>query len=82
MISWTTSDWMEAVLETFKAFCNLPSIHGVIDNAHFLISKHVGQFSHDYFYHKSRDYYVICQVVVDHIMQIHGHFYWSPKLCE
>jgi hypothetical protein len=69
-------------METFKAFCNLPSIHGVIDDAHFLISKHVGQFSHDYFYHKSKDYYVICQAMVDHIKQIHGHFYLSPMLCE
>jgi hypothetical protein len=81
MISWTTSDRMEAIMETFKAFCNLPNIHGVI-LVHFLISKQIGQFSHGYFYHKSQDYYVICQAVVDHIKQIHGHFYWSPKLCE
>jgi hypothetical protein len=41
MISWAISDWMEEIMETFKAFCDLLNIHGVIDNAHFLISKHV-----------------------------------------
>jgi hypothetical protein len=56
---------METMIQGFKTFCDLPSIHGAIDGIHFSISKPFGPFSIKYYYHKTRGYIVVCQVVVD-----------------
>jgi hypothetical protein len=56
---------METMMQGFKTFCDLPSIHGAIDGIHFSISKPSRHFSKKYYYHKIRGYIVVCQVVVD-----------------
>jgi hypothetical protein len=55
---------MQAVMQGFKSFCGLPNIQGAIDGMHFSISKFVGSFSEDYFYHITCDDNIMCQVIV------------------
>jgi hypothetical protein len=49
----------------FKNFCNLPSVHNVIDGTHFSITRLACPFSEDYYYQKTRGYNLVCQVVID-----------------
>ncbi len=55
---------MQAIMQGFKSFCGLPNIQVVIDGMHFSISKFVGFFSEDYFYHITCDDNIVCQVIV------------------
>jgi hypothetical protein len=56
---------MQAIMQGFKSFCGLPSIQRAIDGMHFSNSKLVGPFSEDCFYHKTCNYSIVCQAIVD-----------------
>jgi hypothetical protein len=63
VLSWPIGNKIQTVMQGFKSFCGLPNIQGAIDGTHFSISKLLGPFSEDYFYHKTSYYSIMCQVV-------------------
>jgi hypothetical protein len=56
---------MQVVLQGLKSCHSLLNIQGAIDGMHFSISKFVGPFGEDYFYHIIGDDNIVCQVIVD-----------------
>jgi hypothetical protein len=40
-------------------YCNLPNVHGAIDNTHIYMSKPKISFAKDYFYYKTRGYSIV-----------------------
>ncbi len=52
-------------MESFKQWCGLPNVHGVINGNHILISKPQTFFPKDYYYHKIGNYSIIVQAIVD-----------------
>lgn len=56
---------MQAIMQGFKSFCGLPNIQRAIDGMYFSNSKLVGPFSEDCFYHKTGNYNIVCQAIVD-----------------
>jgi hypothetical protein len=55
---------MQAVMQGFKSFCGLPNIQGATDGMHFSISKFVGSFNENYFYHIIGNDNTVCQAIV------------------
>jgi hypothetical protein len=60
-----TSDLMQIVMLDFKNWCKMPNIMGAMDGTHINIAKLPNLFLNDYYYHKTRGYDIIVQVVVD-----------------
>ncbi len=56
-----------------------PKPQGTIDGTHFSISKIDGVLCEDYFYHKTRGYNVVCQVIVDDQKQFTKIFLGLPR---
>ncbi len=56
---------MILVMEKFMELCGLPNIKGVINGTHISITKPQGGFIKDYYYHKTRGYSVMAQIMVD-----------------
>lgn len=52
LISWPTRAELNVVMESFKQWNGLPSVHGAINGTHILISKPQTIFPEDYYYHK------------------------------
>ncbi len=65
VFSWPIENKMQTIMQGFKSFCALPNIQGVVDGMHFSISKFVGSFSEDYFYHIIGGDSIMCQSIVD-----------------
>ncbi len=65
LIIWHVSDKMQFVIMGFKNFCDMPSVMGAIDGAHICIVELVGVFSKNYYYHKTRGYNIVAEVVVN-----------------
>ncbi len=64
-INWPTCDKMQIVMLDFKNWCKMLNIMGAIDGTHINITKLANVFSKDYYYHKTRGYNIIVQVMVD-----------------
>jgi hypothetical protein len=43
----------------FKNWCDLPFMQGAINGTHIAISKHLGPFPKNYYYHKMRGYNIV-----------------------
>lgn len=56
---------MQVVMLDFKNWCGMPSVVGVIHGIHICIAKPTSNFSKHYYYHKTKGYNIVAQVVVD-----------------
>jgi hypothetical protein len=56
---------MQDVMTKFKNWCVMPSVVDAIDDSHIAITKLSGAFAEDYYYHKTKGYNIVAQVVVD-----------------
>ncbi len=70
---------MDNVMFGFKNFCNLPSVHNVINGTHFSITKHADPISEYYYYHKTWGYSLVSQVVVHDKKQFTDLFVRLPR---
>lgn len=52
-------------MEDFKQWCGLFNMQGVTNGTHVLISKPFIPYPQDYYYHKSKGYSMVAQVMVD-----------------
>jgi len=59
LISWLCGNEMQAVMVGFKNWCDLPFVQGANNGTHITISKPLGPFSKDYYYHKTGGYNII-----------------------
>jgi hypothetical protein len=65
LIAWPIRIEMATMMENFKQWCGLLNVHGAIDNTHIIIYKPITPFHEDYYHHKTSDYSIQVQVVVD-----------------
>lgn len=65
LITWLTDNKMQTIMLDFKNLCKMPSIMGAINGTHISIAKPISVFLKDYYYHKTRGYNIVAQVVVD-----------------
>jgi hypothetical protein len=79
MIAWPFGLKMDNVMFGFKNFCNLPSVHNVINGTHFSITKHADPISEYYYYHKTWGYSLVSQVVVHDKKQFTDLFVRLPR---
>ncbi len=59
LISWLCGDEMQEVMAGFKIWCDLPFVQGAINGTHIAISKPLGPFPKDYYYHNMGGYNII-----------------------
>jgi hypothetical protein len=65
MITWPMGDKMQVVMFEFKNWCGMFSMMGAIDDTHISIAKPSNVYFEEYFFHKTKGYNVVAQVVVD-----------------
>ncbi len=65
LITWPLGDKMQSIMMGFKNLCGMPNVMGAIDGTHICIAKPIGVFLEDYYYHKTKGYGIVAQVVVD-----------------
>ncbi len=65
VFSWPIGNKMQTIMQGFKSFCVLLNIQGIIDGMHYSISKFVGSFNEDYFYHITCDDNIMCQAIAN-----------------
>jgi hypothetical protein len=58
-------DKMQVVMLDFKNWWSMPNVVGVIHGIHICITKPTSNFSKHYYYHKTKGYNIVAQVVVD-----------------
>jgi hypothetical protein len=58
-------DKMQVVMLDFKNWYGMPNVMGVIHGIHICITKPTSNFSKHYYYHKTKGYNIMAQVVVD-----------------
>jgi len=56
---------MANVMENFRQWCGLLNVHGAIDDTHIIIYKPIILFPKNYYHHKTSDYSIQVQAVVD-----------------
>ncbi len=62
---WPTRIEMANVMENFRQWCGLLNVHGAIDGTHIIIYKPIIPFPKNYYHHKTGDYSIQVQGVVD-----------------
>jgi len=65
LISWLQGFAMILVMVKFMELCGLPNVRGVINGTCISITKFDGGFIKDYYYHKTRGYSIVAQIMVD-----------------
>ncbi len=65
LIFWLEGPKMPRVMEDFKQWCGLFNTQGFTNGTHVLISKPFIPYPQDYYYHKSKGYSMVAQVMVD-----------------
>ncbi len=65
LISWPNGNEMQIIMAYFKTWCGLAFVQGAIDGTHISIAKPLGPFAKDYYLHKTSEYNMVAQVVVD-----------------
>jgi hypothetical protein len=64
-ITWLVGEKMQVVMMDFKNWSTTPSMIGVIDDNHIAITKPSCAFVKQCFSHKTWNYSIVAQVVVD-----------------
>jgi hypothetical protein len=62
-ISWPTRTKLNVVMENFKQWHGLLSVHGGINGTHILIYKPKTLLPEDYYYHKIGYYFIVVQLL-------------------
>lgn len=65
LMTWPMGDKMQGVMMEFKNWCGMSNVMNVIDNTHIAIIKPFNAIAKNYYYHKTINYNIVTQVVVD-----------------
>jgi hypothetical protein len=65
LIAWPMGTKTNSVMENFKQWCGLPSMHKAINGIHIIIFKPITFFLQDYYYHTMNKYSIFVQIIVN-----------------